>query len=298
MAVFTFSINGAPRAIDLIGLSGDDTEAAIRRLRAVFGADFNPVGIRATGADAPNSLKIDSAGQFSDRFGNVISPQDFISGAIVRSGGTDPFATDDVTKGLPPDSLETQTPTGAFYRFLGETPRLGISSPASAARSFARSQYQPNLTAFLGSQLGGSLGSEVFDPADPNFENFAQRDRPEFGTEFSSFLRGGEGGFDPRQRLASAFRSVMPPAQPGGPQPGPSTYLGRALNPENVSEAAILGNLGRELQMSSVSPLLANYFRQPSNEDLFADFRGANPMGTGNFGNFIRSKFGLGQLGF
>ena len=292
MAVFTFSINGRPTSLDLIGLSGDDTEAAIRRLRAVFGADFNPVGIRATGVPSPNSLKIDSAGQFSDRFGNVISPQDFISGAIIRSPSTDPGTTETP---FPADSLEQQSPAGAFYRFLGETPSLGISSPASAARSFARSQYQPNLTAFLGSQLGGSLGSEVFDPADPQ-----GRERPEFGTEFSSFLGAGGGGFNPRERLADAFRSVASVGGGGsaGPQPGAGTYLGRALNPQNTSEAALIGNLGRELQMSSVSPLLANYFRQPSNDELFADFRGANPMGTGNFGNFIRSKFGLGQLGF
>ena len=56
MAVFTFSIGpgGAIRALDLLGISREDKEAAVRRLRVVFGEDFNPVNLTASGSDAPS----------------------------------------------------------------------------------------------------------------------------------------------------------------------------------------------------------------------------------------------------
>ena len=204
-------------------------------------------------------------------------------------GGQDGSTLIDVPDvGTPAVSLELQTPQGAFNRFLGGTAGLGINDPRSAARTFARGQFDPNLSAFLGSQLGGSIGGEVFDP------EVSLQDRPGFGDEFASFLRSGGGGFNPRQRLADAFRSV---SAPRSTSPGPETFLGRALNPQTASEAQLIGQLGQNLQRSSVSPLLSRFFNPVGNEELFADFRGGSPVG-GNFADFIRGRFGLGQLGF
>ena len=184
-----------------------------------------------------------------------------------------------------PLALEQQTPLGAFRRFLGGTPGLGINDPRSAGRTFARGQFNPNYTAFLGSQLGGSLGGEAFDAENP----IADRD---FGNEFANFLGSGSGTFNPRQRLADAFRSIRSAAQTG---PNSGTFLSRSLNPQDARQAQLIGQLGQDIQRSSVSPLLSQFFTPQSNEDIFADFRGG---AGGNFQDFVARRFGLGQLGF
>jgi|TARA_R110000751_G_scaffold49285_2_gene109801 hypothetical protein len=307
MALFTFSVNGAPRAIDLLGLGTDQIEEAIKRLRGVFGADFQPVSLRGTTTPSSGSLKIGSGNQLSDRFGNVVSPQDFISGAITSSpktdfGGNGGFAAmadgnlptvgdlgpgaQTVTPAAFGGQLEQQAPFGAFSNYLGAY-GLGSSDPRSAARTFAESQYNPLRSAFAGQQL-----LQPIQEGDPNQ-----------GNEFASFL--AQGGINPRKRLGDAFRGLQSAAGQSTLDPG--SIFADALDAQTGGEggeAVDIFNLARQIQRSSYSPLISGRFTGQSNDELFNRFAAqrarAGTVGGGgqNTLDFARSQFGLGGLGF
>lgn len=184
---------------------------------------------------------------------------------------------------LPPSpggALEQQAPFGAFTNFLGRFTGLGRNDPRSAARTFAESQYSPNLSAFQGRTLAEGLPEGVGQ-----------------ANAFQSFLNEGLGGFNPRQRIGDAFRSV----QAAAPGADPQSDLGLALNAQKEEEFEQLFNLASNLQASRTSPLVSRAFQRSrgDNWENFNRFAAQRQAGGGqNALDYLRQQFGLGQLGF
>ena len=184
---------------------------------------------------------------------------------------------------LPPSpggALEQQAPFGAFTNFLGRYAGLGSDDPRSAARTFAESQFNPNLSAFQGRTLAEGLPEGVGQ-----------------ANAFQSFLGEGGGGFSPRQKLGDAFRSL----QAAAPGADSQSDLGLALNAQNEGEFEQLFDLASNLQASNTSPLVSRAFRNSrgNNWENFNRFAAQRQAGGGqNALSYLRDKFGLGGLGF
>ena len=295
MAVFTFSIGpgGAIRALDLLGISREDKEAAVRRLRVVFGEDFNPVNLTASGSDAPSSLKIDSSGYLSDRFGNTVAPQDFLSGAITRSGATDFRATDEPPVVADPEAggiaggpdivgtplSQADPQSGRFAAYLRELGNRGFTS--GLGRQLQERRFAPAQSAFFGEEALGQL-------TDPNRTA---------GT-FEQFLRGapaGLGGFGSRARTAFGnLANLTGPSTPFG-----GDLLSQYTNPDFV-ESRIgdnLSDLALAAARANVAPIVGNQlFRSDrfSHLNLRSQFQAQTGTGgSGNFIDFLKGRFGL-----
>ena len=307
MALFTFSVNGAPRAIDLLGLGTDQIEEAIKRLRGVFGADFQPVSLRGTTTPSSGSLKIGSGNQLSDRFGNVVSPQDFISGAIASS----PQSNENELKGPPPirglDELDSPLSlsgmsdrSGQRAAYLRDLDRRDITG--GYGRQIQERNYYPAQSAFFGEGVLEGLqnkGTAGYNPT--SFEDFLStapnlnmggRARDAF-TNLANYV-------SPTQGRSHAVRS-----------PEQRLAISEYTNPDPDSQRNIFSNLS-DLAMqsarSSFNPLIGNQMFRSSKFDpanLQAQFMGqqgtVNPSiggdgfntGQGNFVDFLRTRFGL-----
>jgi len=184
---------------------------------------------------------------------------------------------------LPPSpggALEQQAPFGAFTNFLGRYAGLGSDDPRSAARTFAESQFNPNLSAFQGRTLAEGLPEGVGQ-----------------ANAFQSFLGEGGGGFSPRQKLGDAFRSL----QAAAPGADSQSDLGLMLNAQSEGEFEQLFNLASNLQASNTSPLVSRALRNSrgNNWENFNRFAAQRQAGGGqNALSYLRSQFGLGGLGF
>jgi hypothetical protein len=288
MAVFTFQApDGTQRALDLLGISGADIEGAIKRLRSIFGASFQPVGLGSTGADSPNSLKIDAAGNFSDRFGNVVSPSDFLSGAVTGSPSTDPSGGFDgsgdtgfrggVDTPLGSDE-EAVFLRGAFNRALAAR---GIDVEGTSGNLF-RSQFDPARLAFGVNQAAGDVAPQST-----------------FG-DFISGLQGGTGGAlqGVRQQATSAFNNLL--NLTGAPTGEIDPLLSPLVRPDLTSGAgqaaagSVINNLGRQAVASRLSPATASIlFGADVAPRLIEQFQTANPTAESGFLPFVQQRLGL-----
>jgi len=294
MAIFTFTHNGQQRSINLLGISPDDVEGAITRLRMALGAGFNPVNLRgllatenlsALGLPAhENHLKISSSGQVHNNLGNVVTGQDYLSGAVTHLNqnvsGTGPM-----TASPTPMGLEMQSPRGAFQGFLGNMGGTGVT-PLLA--NFAQGQFNPATAAFAAAQQSGLT---------PGVDETAQ---------FADFLTRA-GGFS-NQALANraigdisdAVRSRIGVGGQGIPvadstidNPNAGQRLAQLLNPSTSKQSDVLFNLAR--MANTISPLVTDLrdtlaSNQP--DAVFGEF--AQQRAAGNTQNFAQYLAGRG----
>lgn len=180
--------------------------------------------------------------------------------------------------------IEEISQRGEFQRFLGGQ-GFDVGGPSTLAREIAERQFNQFQNIFGGQQ--------TLKGRDPNAP---------LGEDLRTFF-GGRSSFDPRETSIKTLGGFLDPDRPELKDANP--FLQAALNPRNVDEASIIGNLGRDVLRSSISPSVAGRFSRilPSAyenaSDLLSRFAAAGEAGKqpGDFASFVRNRLGLGNLG-
>jgi len=201
--------------------------------------------------------------------------------------------------GDPGSFLELSAPQAAFRKFLGTVGYDPEARRPTRQQQAAQAQYDPLSALFVGRQ--------VLQGLDPYGEDEAVREE-----QFEQFLRARPGAVDYREAQTAAEKETAQMGVLAGktptavPSPIPratgaqlaglldlfgglggelTPYQQQAIRPQTVTQGRPLANIGLQALGQSISPLAAQYFNLPSQEELATRYLGGG--GVTNYSDFI-----------